>query len=54
LIRDMAANELTLALARKYRLSPARISQLRREFHDDWQRFTADPAEVSDNRAVSA
>jgi hypothetical protein len=54
LIRDMAANERTLALARKYGLSPARVSQLRREFHDDWERFTADPAEVTDSRAVSA
>ena len=25
--------------APKYGLSPARISQKRREFHDDWQRF---------------
>jgi hypothetical protein len=54
LIHDMAANERTLKLARKFRISPARVSQLRREFHDDWERFTADPAEVADSRAVSA
>lgn len=54
LIHDMAANERTLNLARKYGISPARVSQLRREFHDDWERFTADPAELADSRAVSA
>jgi hypothetical protein len=47
LIRDMASNERTLALAKKYQLSPARVSQLRREFHDDWEQFTADPVEAS-------
>jgi hypothetical protein len=44
LIGDMAANEGTLNLARKFGLSPSRVSQLRREFHDDWERFTAEPA----------
>lgn len=54
LIHDMAANERTLPLARKYGISPARVSQLRREFHADWERFTADPAERTDRKAVSA
>jgi hypothetical protein len=27
-------------------ISPARISQLRRDFHEDWSRFTADPVEA--------
>jgi hypothetical protein len=36
---DMATGESTLELARKYPLSQGRISQLRREFHLDWQRF---------------
>jgi hypothetical protein len=39
LIRAMARNERTLDLSRQFELSPARISQLRREFHDDWRRF---------------
>jgi hypothetical protein len=39
LIKDMGHGERTLDLAEKYGLSPARISQRRREFHDDWQRF---------------
>ncbi len=40
IIDDMAIGERTLDLSRKHRLSPARVSQLRREFHDDWRRFT--------------
>lgn len=39
-IRDMALGERTKVLARKHRLSPARISQSRR----DWGRFTDDKA----------
>jgi hypothetical protein len=53
LIQDMADNERTLKLARKYSVSPARVSQLRRDFHDDWTRFTADPAETQ-RQAASA
>jgi hypothetical protein len=42
LIRAMARNERTLDLSKEFELSPARISQLRREFHDDWHRFLGD------------
>jgi hypothetical protein len=45
MIRLMARNERTLDLSRQFDLSPARISQLRREFHDDWLRFIADQVE---------
>jgi hypothetical protein len=45
MIRLMARNERTLDLSRQFEVSPARISQLRREFHDDWLRFIADRAE---------
>jgi hypothetical protein len=45
IIRLMARNERTLDLSKQFGLSPARISQLRREFHDDWLHFTADTAE---------
>lgn len=44
LIDDMMLGERTLPLARRHKLSPARVSQLRREFHDDWERYTGDPA----------
>ncbi len=40
----MGLGERTLHLADKYGCSPGRISQKRRWFRDDWQRFTADPA----------
>jgi hypothetical protein len=39
LIDALMQGERTRDLARKFRLSAARVSQLRREFHDDWQSF---------------
>ena len=39
LIRAMARNERTKDLSRAFELSPGRISQLRRAFHDDWLRY---------------
>ena len=39
---DMAMGEKTQNLADKYRMSQSRISQLRSEFHRDWERFTSD------------
>jgi hypothetical protein len=44
LIRAMGLNERTLDLSRQFGLSPARISQLRREFFLDWHRFLGDLA----------
>jgi hypothetical protein len=41
LMLAMARGERTKDLALGYRLSPARISQLRREFHESWHTFTA-------------
>jgi hypothetical protein len=42
LIRAMARNERTTDLSRQFELSPGRISQLRREFHQAWLRFCGD------------
>jgi hypothetical protein len=39
IVRAMGRNERTLDLSKRFRLSPARISQLRREFKHDWDRF---------------
>jgi len=39
IVTDMAMGERTMHLARKYGISESRISQLRRQFHDGWQRF---------------
>jgi hypothetical protein len=41
-VDDLMMGEGTLDVSRKYGISPARVSQLRRDFHEDWLRFTAD------------
>ena len=41
IIGDLARNERTLDLSRKFGVTPARVSQLRREYHEDWNRFSA-------------
>jgi hypothetical protein len=42
IITDMAVGERTLDVSRKFGLSPARVSQLRRQFKKDWSRFVGD------------
>jgi hypothetical protein len=39
------AGERTLDVARKYGLSPSRVSQLRQDFQQDWLRFNGDTSE---------
>jgi hypothetical protein len=39
LVEDLALSHRTLDLADKYGLSPSRISQKRRQFQDEWERF---------------
>jgi hypothetical protein len=39
IIRDMLREERTSDLARRHRVSPARVSQLRREYRDSWLAF---------------
>jgi len=39
LAEALMLGERTLEVSSKFSLSAARISQLRRDFHDDWQRF---------------
>jgi hypothetical protein len=46
LIHDMATGERTKVLAHRFKLSEARISQLRRDFYEDYDRFTAAPEEA--------
>jgi hypothetical protein len=43
LIEDLMLGGRTLDVGRKYGLSPARISQLRRELCNDWTRFCSAP-----------
>jgi DNA-directed RNA polymerase specialized sigma24 family protein len=42
LIHTLMAGERTGVVARQYRLSPGRVSQLRRAFQEDWQAFTGE------------
>jgi len=51
IIGDMAIGERTLALANKHGISPSRVSQLRRDFHDDWQIFTGEAGSTNDHPA---
>lgn len=48
LIGEMAAGERTRNLSRKFCLRPSRISQMRREFCEDWARFCGDKPMKSD------
>jgi hypothetical protein len=43
IIAEMIRDERTTDLARAFGMSPARVSQLRREYWADWQRFTTEP-----------
>ncbi|MBL8800145.1 MAG: hypothetical protein JNM56_40055 [Planctomycetia bacterium] len=47
LIDDMMVGNRTKELAMKHRLSPARVSQLRRELHTDWRLFTGDEQDAA-------
>ena len=43
LTRALARGEETREAARRFRLSAGRVSQLRRELYDSWQRFCGEP-----------
>jgi hypothetical protein len=45
--KDLARGCSTSEVGRKYRLSPGRISQIRRELKSSWQRFQEEPALVA-------
>jgi hypothetical protein len=49
IIRDMIRDERTMDLARKYGLSPSRISQLRCDYQADWERFCSDRADSAES-----
>ena len=51
--QDMALGHRTRELADTYGLSPGRVSQLRREFQDAWERFIADPAEGAEKAGLA-
>jgi hypothetical protein len=45
LVQALLRGGRTREVSRLFGLTPARVSQLRRELHADWARFTADPSE---------
>jgi hypothetical protein len=45
LMADLMLGERTSQVSRKYGITAGRVSQLRREFHDDWVRFCGADAE---------
>jgi hypothetical protein len=44
LMADLMVGERTSQVAQEYGITAGRVSQLRREFHDDWVRFCAEDA----------
>jgi hypothetical protein len=47
LVEDLALGHRTLDLADKYRVTPGRISQMRRSFEHDWTLFCGDSADAA-------
>src|SRR5262249_39097625 len=45
MVLDLMRGERTLDVARKYGTTPGRISQLRRDFHQDWSQFCGEQDE---------
>lgn len=45
-IHDLLRGERTLEVARRHSLSPGRISQMRRLFHQNWIQFHGEPADA--------
>ena len=52
LVRAMARNERTTDLSKEFEVSPGRISQMRREFCDDWLRFHGELAPAGKKAAA--
>src|SRR5262249_24173899 len=51
---DLMAGERTQDVSDRYGLSAARVSQLRRDFHDDWRRFTGDDEPRAETRPTAS
>jgi hypothetical protein len=46
MVRRMMRNERTKDLSKRFEVTAGRISQMRREFHDSWQRFCSDAGQA--------
>jgi hypothetical protein len=47
IIDDLMAGEATFDVSRKHGICPARVSQMRREFHDSWEQFNEDKSQLA-------
>jgi hypothetical protein len=54
LAETLARGATTGCVARTFRISAARVSQLRRELYESWHRFVGELAEVSGDGLMSA
>ena len=48
IVEDLAVGERTGDVARKFGVSPSRISQMRKQLQEGWERFVGDVEEVED------
>ena len=46
-VEQLILGERTLDVARRFGISPGRVSQLRREFHQDWEQFCDGPERLA-------
>jgi hypothetical protein len=54
LIDDLVLGERTADVASKHRISAGRVSQKRRQFRDDWERYCDEPSTEEDDRDFAA
>jgi FixJ family two-component response regulator len=54
LAEKLVLGETTGCVARMFRISAARVSQLRRDLCENWHRFVGELVEVSGDRVMSA
>ena len=53
LMDELMLGERATRVARRFGLTPGRISQLRRDFKHDWERFVAAPSEAVSNNVLA-
>jgi hypothetical protein len=54
MIQELSMGERTGDLARKYGITPGRVSQKRRRFREDWERYCDEPSTEEDDRDFAA
>jgi hypothetical protein len=47
MVQDLMVGDRTCEVSQKYGVSRGRVSQMRRDFHDDWERFCCDPVALN-------